>query len=714
MTADGRAKLLDFGIAALLDDPAEGEESPRALTPQYASPEQLRGEAVTTTSDVFSLGVLLYQLLSGRLPFPGDTIEVRRASCEGRSVPLADWFQRVSADPPPGWTRDSAAHARRTSVEQLRRMLDGELEAIVQKALQPDPALRYRSARELADDLRRHAESRPVSAVPQTWTYTASRFVARNRTLSITGAVAILALFVSTVLSARFALRASAATRSEQSQRQIASSERREAERLTADLREQRREVEQVQRVAEQRLADLERFASQTIFELHAAVSPLEGSWEAQQKILELGLASLDTVRAEARDRPEVVRTLVAAYAKLATTYERSPRPAAESMDARVECADRAVTLGAELLRVDADDLANRRAAGRALATRAQILEEVGRSAEAADDLEEALRVFGELDHPGVAQGDLYARGAILAALARSDLGLGGSRRFDEFIDEALEIQIDAARRFPSLRHLHWDEVRQLHLMRAQMALLRDEPEDALSAVLEACDAQEELEDELATAVANRNRAECSLIEAMCLLDLGRASAAQRVLEETLSAAPLHPGSDGALPARPMVEVDVLRETEGPEVALTAARSHLLEVRSLAAAAPHRPIWHHVEAELLVRIVRLQLQTGDVEDAAVTSQALQGALDAWCERHRNHPGQRTLRHRATMAACEIRVGVASAEERTETLTRELDTLRQLEAELQTTAGQRAEDARLLDRARSLRTGFEAELADAEQ
>ena len=164
---DGNVKLLDFGIAKLIED--EGAPTTPAtmtvagaMTPVYASPEQLQGQAVSTQSDVYSLGVVLYELLAGQLPFPP----------EPGITPLA-LQQRIC-------TTQAIAPSRVARDDLPRRRLRGDLDRIVLKALRKEPQRRYASVDALADDLRRHRDGLPVSARPDSLGYRLGKFVSRN------------------------------------------------------------------------------------------------------------------------------------------------------------------------------------------------------------------------------------------------------------------------------------------------------------------------------------------------------------------------------------------------------------------------------------------------------------------------------------------------------------------------------------------------------
>ncbi len=193
VTVDGVPKLLDFGIAKLLA-PEVGsnftaDQGLRIMTPAYASPEQIRGEAVTTASDTYSLGVLLYELLTGRRPFHLPTsqwVEAARLLEEQEPVPPSVVVSRHQEMLLPDGSKKSitpeqVSENRSTSPGKLRKLLLGDIDSILIKALKKNPSDRYSSAADLLDDLRRFLSGRPVSAQRLTVGYKTAKFLRRHR-----------------------------------------------------------------------------------------------------------------------------------------------------------------------------------------------------------------------------------------------------------------------------------------------------------------------------------------------------------------------------------------------------------------------------------------------------------------------------------------------------------------------------------------------------
>ena len=199
VTPEGEPKLLDFGIAKQLAPEADDtllrtRIGLRLLTPRYASPEQIRGDAITVASDVYSLGVVLYELLAGRSPYraprelPELPYEIERAICE--QEPERPSAALLRPGPP---NAEEIALARRTRPQPLARRLSGDLDNIVLTALRKEPQRRYGSAAQLAEDLEKHLQDRPVTARPDTLSYRTRKFVRRHWTaVAATAAMALL------------------------------------------------------------------------------------------------------------------------------------------------------------------------------------------------------------------------------------------------------------------------------------------------------------------------------------------------------------------------------------------------------------------------------------------------------------------------------------------------------------------------------------------
>jgi len=233
VATDRQVKLLDFGIAKLVEDegrPAAAtlltQEAGSALTPEYASPEQVNDEPVTTATDVYGLGVLLYVLLTGRHPAgpgPHSTAALVKAIVEIEPPRPSDAVIPTGTRTETG---DTQAAARSTTPDRLSRTLRGDLDTIVLKALKKNPQQRYISAIRLADDLLRYLKHEPIGARPDSFAYRGGKFLRRNRTAV---GLATLALFATIVGISTTLFQ----TRVAREQRDLAFRERDRASRIT-------------------------------------------------------------------------------------------------------------------------------------------------------------------------------------------------------------------------------------------------------------------------------------------------------------------------------------------------------------------------------------------------------------------------------------------------------------------------------------------------
>lgn len=295
--ADGTAKLLDFGIAKLMSPDAttapseKTATSMRLMTPQYASPEQLKGDPVTTATDVYLLGVVLYELLTGHRPYDtkeNATLEAVNAYSQGEPPKASQAIFRVEERTLPNGQKRvvknalTVAAARGSMPAVLKQSLEGDIDAILLRALRRIPAERYQSAAQFAQDIRNSLQNLPVSAQPDTPAYRLRLFLRRNTRLAVAGTTALSLLVVITVIAVWQASRA-------------------RAERLRADAR----------------FSEVRKMSNALLFDVQDALAPLPGTTPARRVLVNKALEYLANLSKESSSDQTLQRELAAGYLRL-------------------------------------------------------------------------------------------------------------------------------------------------------------------------------------------------------------------------------------------------------------------------------------------------------------------------------------------------------------------------------------------------------------
>ena len=337
VTAEGTVKLLDFGIAKTLVDSVNPEPSVTAtgamiMTPEYASPEQVLGKPITTATDVYLLGILLYELLAGIHPNRGEhrpPHEIMRAVCEQEPIrPSAAITQVVATE---------AGIAGRMDFRRLRSKLKGDLDHIVLMALQKDPRRRYSSVEQFRADIVLFRAGQPVVAQGDRLGYRTSKFVRRNLIAVAAIALIILSLAAGVVVSATQTSRARQEQRAAEEQRRIADVQRRLAqqqqrvaqqarqdaaahqilaEQKSEEAGQQRARAELERQRAERRYGEMRSLVTTLLFDLHDGIRNLAGSASSRRLVLSQAQRYLELLSKESSGDLQLQRELASAYEK--------------------------------------------------------------------------------------------------------------------------------------------------------------------------------------------------------------------------------------------------------------------------------------------------------------------------------------------------------------------------------------------------------------
>jgi eukaryotic-like serine/threonine-protein kinase len=402
ITEDCEPKLLDFGIAKLLtpDDDTFGVTlaEHQRLTPGYASPEQVRGEPVTTVSDIYTLGTLLYEILTGQ-----------KAHRFSTPRPPATELLRVVAQEEP--LRPSTAALDPATKRRLR----GDLDTIILKALRKEPARRYAGMGSFAEDIRRYLENRPVTARRDSLAYRTSKFVQRNKLGVVAAALVFLTLLAGIVATTR--------------QMQLARKERARAER---------------------RFNEVRGIANSLMLELHDAIKNLPGAMAARQLITQRALEYLDSLEEESGSDLSLKSELATAYGKIGlVTFDVAQA---------IKSHRKATALSEELLQRNPKNAAYRKQLSQSYRNLSDVLKISGNSTGAIEYARKSLAVMQAFatDHPGDNQGQLDLADGHLV-LGQVLLDAGNFKSALENILTAMNIQQNLVAQSPRDREMRRD-----------------------------------------------------------------------------------------------------------------------------------------------------------------------------------------------------------------------------------------------------------------
>lgn len=327
VTPEGVPKLLDFGIAKLLNINSNDNNHYKTtgvmnlLTPEYASPEQIRGEQITTASDVYSLGVILFELLTGQSPYRTKNKgfnNIIRAVCETAPKVPSNVIRDGETLKLDKNTTKSISWFNTTSANEIvpASSLKGDIDNIVIKALQKEPSRRYASVQEFSEDIRRHLVGLPVTAQADTFGYRAAKFIKRHRMAFFAGLFMFLSLMIGTSVAIWQAV---------------------EARRERAK--------------AEQRFNEVRKLANSFLFEFHDAIENLPGSTPARKMVIEKALPFLDNLSKENANDDSLQSEIAESYLKLGMIQGHPSFPNIGDVKGGVESLGKAIKIGEDLVK---------------------------------------------------------------------------------------------------------------------------------------------------------------------------------------------------------------------------------------------------------------------------------------------------------------------------------------------------------------------------
>jgi non-specific serine/threonine protein kinase/serine/threonine-protein kinase len=376
VTPEGVPKLLDFGIAKILRpemmatmvNATRAED--RVMTPAYASPEQVRGEPITTASDIYSLGVVLFELFTGRRPYrmkSNTAHELARAICDEEPDKPSTAITKTDRGTPQQASRvEELSRKRSTEPDRLERGLKGDLDNILLKAMRKETQRRYASVEQFSEDLHRHLANLPVSAHEDSFRYRTEKFVRRNMVPVVLGAIAVLSLLAGLIVT-------------------------------TIAFRQARNE----RALAESRFEDVRKLAHTFIFDVHDAIQNLSGSTPARSLIVKTGTEYLDRLATAPMSnstlKDSLQQELAEGYVKIGDVEGNPFVSNLGDIAKALESYRKALALATAQIQTRPKDIDALHEVGRVHEKLGSVLPFAGKGAEALNEATEAVRLYRQV-----------------------------------------------------------------------------------------------------------------------------------------------------------------------------------------------------------------------------------------------------------------------------------------------------------------------------